>query len=94
MASFRAIEQGFNLDRQTSHGLSAAFDYQGRSLAAMDHFQSSDYAMVAYLPTKGVRTIYSHLGDWFAWLNLPGFLALIVAAFRPKHKSTRQSARL
>lgn len=36
MASFRAIEQGFNLVRHTSQGLSAAFDYQGRRLASMD----------------------------------------------------------
>jgi len=36
MASFRAIEQGINLDRLTSHGLSEAFDYQGRTLAALD----------------------------------------------------------
>lgn len=82
MASFRAIEQGVNLDRQTSHGLSAAFDYQGRRLSAMDHFHTSDYAMIADLPTKGVRTIYSRLGDWFAWLNIAAFLVLIVAAFQ------------
>jgi apolipoprotein N-acyltransferase len=83
MASFRAIEEGVNLDRQTSHGLSAAFDYQGRTLAAMDHFHSSDYSMVADVPTRGVRTIYSRFGDWFAWLTIAGSLALMVAAFRP-----------
>jgi len=83
MASFRAVEQGINLDRQTSNGRSAAFDYQGRTLAAMDHFYSSDYAMTANLPTRGVRTIYSRFGDWFAWLNLGGIFLLIVAAFRP-----------
>jgi apolipoprotein N-acyltransferase len=88
MASFRAIEQGFNLDRQTSHGLSSAFDYQGRVLAAMDHFHSSDYDMVADLPTNGVRTIYSRLGDWFAWLNLAAFVVLIVAAFRNPRRSS------
>jgi apolipoprotein N-acyltransferase len=37
MASFRAIEQGFNLVRHTSPGLSAAFDYEGHELASMDH---------------------------------------------------------
>ena len=47
MASFRAIEQGVNFDRQTSDGLSAAFDYQGRSLSAMDHFHNTDYVMIA-----------------------------------------------
>jgi apolipoprotein N-acyltransferase len=68
MASFRAIEQGFHLIRHTSQGLSAAFDYQGRRLAAMDHFQTAEYSMVSEVPTKGTRTIYSVLGDWFAWV--------------------------
>jgi apolipoprotein N-acyltransferase len=80
MAGFRAIEEGVNLDRQTSHGLSDAFDYQGRTLAATDYYHSSDYAMVADLPTRGVRTIYSRFGDWFAWLNLAAIPALIITA--------------
>ena len=68
MASFRAIEQGFHLIRQTSQGLSAAYDYQGRRLAAMDHYQTAEYDMVSEVPTKGTRTIYSVLRDWFAWV--------------------------
>jgi apolipoprotein N-acyltransferase len=82
MASFRAMEEGVNLDRQTSHGLSEAFDYQGRTLAAMDYYHSNDHAMVAYLPTRGVRTVYSRFGDWFAWLNIAVALVLTIAAFR------------
>jgi apolipoprotein N-acyltransferase len=46
MANFRALEQGVNLIRQTSRGLSAAFDYQGCRLAAIDHFQTADFAMI------------------------------------------------
>lgn len=78
MASFRAIEQGFNLIRHTSQGLSAAFDYQGRRIAAMDDYQTADQAMVSYVPTRGVRTIYSRLGDWFAWFCLLGLVLLAV----------------
>jgi apolipoprotein N-acyltransferase len=84
MVSFRAIEQGFNLIRQTSQGLSAAFDYQGRRLAAMDHYQTADYAMVSEVPTRGVRTIYSRLGDWFAWVCLAGLASLTVMSLRKK----------
>ena len=84
MVSFRAVEQGFNLIRQTSQGLSAAFDYQGRRLAAMDHYQTTDYAMVSEVPTRGVRTIYSRLGDWFAWLCLAGLAWLTVVSLRTK----------
>jgi apolipoprotein N-acyltransferase len=83
MAGFRAIEEGINLDRQTSHGLSEAFDYQGRTLAVSDYFHSGDYSMVADIPTRGVRTIYSRFGNWFAWLTTAASLALIVMAFRP-----------
>jgi apolipoprotein N-acyltransferase len=77
MSSFRAIEQGVNLIRHTSQGLSAAFDYQGRRLAAMDHYQTTDYVMISEVPTSGVRTIYSRLGDWFAWVCMAGLLLLI-----------------
>jgi apolipoprotein N-acyltransferase len=84
MASLRAVEQGFNLIRQTSQGLSAAFDYQGRRLAAMDHYQTTDYAMVSEVPTRGVRTIYSLLGDWFAWVCLAGLAWLTAVSWRKK----------
>lgn len=85
MASFRAIEQGFNLIRQTSQGLSAAFDYQGRQLASMDDYHTTDYAMISEVPTKGVRTIYSRLGDWFAWVCLAGLVLLMAQSLRRKH---------
>jgi apolipoprotein N-acyltransferase len=70
MASFRAIEQGVNLVRQTTDGLSAAYDYQGRVLAAVDYFHSPDHAMIAQVPIQGTDTIYSRIGDLFAWMCL------------------------
>jgi len=91
MASFRAIEQGFNLIRQTSFGLSAAYDYQGRQLAAMDHYQTTDYAMISEVPTRGVRTIYSRFGDWFAWVCAVGLASLTTISIRsPNSRSARQ----
>jgi apolipoprotein N-acyltransferase len=80
MASFRAVEQGFNLVRHTSQGFSAAYDYQGRQLAAMDHYRAADLALVSQVPTRGVRTLYSRLGDWFGWLCLAGVLGMLVRA--------------
>jgi apolipoprotein N-acyltransferase len=82
MASFRAIEQGFNLVRQTSGGLSAAFDYQGRRLAAVDDPRGAGPAMVSEVPTEGTRTIYSRLGNWFAWLNMAALLILLGMSLR------------
>jgi apolipoprotein N-acyltransferase len=82
MASFRAIEQGFNLVRHTSQGLSAAFDYQGRQIAAMDHYVTTDRVLVSQVPTHGVRTLYSIFGDWFAWICAVGVVALILIALK------------
>jgi apolipoprotein N-acyltransferase len=85
MASFRAIELGVNLVRQTSEGLSAAYDYQGRVLAAMDHYHTKDHVMVAQVPTAGVRTVYSRVGDVFAWLCCGAVVVLAAKAFaRPR----------
>jgi len=51
----------------------------------MDDYQTTDYAMVSYVPTRSVRTIYSWLGDWFAWTCLVGLVLLPVQALRAKH---------
>lgn len=82
MASFRAIEQGVNLIRHTSLGRSAAFDYEGRVLATMDHYTAEDRVLVSQVPTRGTRTPYALLGDWFAWLSIVGLAALAVTAAR------------
>jgi apolipoprotein N-acyltransferase len=84
MASFRAIEQGFNLVRHTSQGLSAAFDYQGRQLASMDHYVTTDRVLVAQVPTRGTRTVYALLGDWFAWACFVGLAAIIISGVKSR----------
>lgn len=84
MASFRAIEEGFNLVRHTSQGLSAAFDYQGRQLASMDHYLTTDRVLVAQVPTQGTRTLYALLGDWFAWICLLGLAGVISMGIRSR----------
>jgi apolipoprotein N-acyltransferase len=83
MAVFRAVEQGFNMVRHANQGLSIATDYQGRVRATMDHFETaSDRVMVAQLPTKGVRTLYSRVGDLFAYLAVAGLTLLALVAAR------------
>ena len=83
MASFRGIENGFSIVRATGNGLSVAFDYQGRTLAAAD-YSTTKQAMVAHVPTQGVKTIYAAAGDFFAWLSIVGFVMLVgVALIRP-----------
>jgi apolipoprotein N-acyltransferase len=83
MASFRGIENGFSIVRATGNGLSAAFDYQGRTLSLSD-YSTTKQAMISYVPTQGVKTIYSVIGDLFAWLSIVGFVSLVgLALFRP-----------
>lgn len=77
MSTFRAIENGYSLVRPTSNGLSLAVDYEGRVVGAADFFTSDQQVVVATLPMHGVYTIYSTIGDLFAWLSIGGLLALI-----------------
>lgn len=82
MARFRAIENGASLIRPTSNGLSLAVDYQGRTLAHMDHFTAENHVMMAHVPIRGTSTLYATIGDLFAWLCGMGLALLLVAAFR------------
>jgi apolipoprotein N-acyltransferase len=75
MSSLRAIENGFSMVRSTKDGLSAAFDYQGRLVASLDEFKTGKKIMLADLPTKGTQTLYTLIGDLFAWLCLIGIIA-------------------
>jgi apolipoprotein N-acyltransferase len=77
MAAFRAIEEGLNLVRHTSGGLSMATDAKGRVLARMDHYTSTERAMVSVVPTRGTRTLYSRAGDVFPICCLIALAALV-----------------
>jgi apolipoprotein N-acyltransferase len=90
IATFRAIENGFSLVRQTSKGLSMAVDYEGRVLSASDYFSTDQQIMVAYVPMHGVHTIYATIGDLFAWLCIIGLLALTALSIIQSRK--RRSA--
>jgi len=87
MASFRGIEQGFNQIRAASNGVSEAYDYKGHRLAAMDDSLVDTRSIVAYVPVRGVRTVYSILGDWFAWLCLAGLLTLVLLSLNKNKKN-------
>ncbi len=82
IASFRPIEQGFNLVRQGSNGLSAAFDRQGRRVSMMDAYHSPDLALVSEVPIEGSRTLYSVCGDWFPALCVFGLGLLLFRGWK------------
>jgi apolipoprotein N-acyltransferase len=96
MASYRAIENGFSMIRPTGNGLSAVIDYRGRVLASADHFSNSSGIMLASLPVQGVKTVYSQIGDVFAYGCVAGLILLLAGTlFRREHaavEAARQSA--
>jgi apolipoprotein N-acyltransferase len=74
--TFRAIENGFSLVRQTSNGLAIVVDYEGRVLASSDYFSTSDQVMIASVPAQGTQTIYALVGDLFAQLCIAALLIM------------------
>lgn len=76
MASFRGIEQGAQVVRATGHGLSAAYDYQGRTLSAKDANVTDEQITISDVPVRGVTTFYGRAGDLFAWLCLAGLAGM------------------
>lgn len=85
--TFRAVENGFSLVRCTYEGLTMAVDFQGRVLTATDDFRNKEPVIISDVPMKGVTTIYSKIGDLFAWLCCAGFVIVIVCALRQRKKA-------
>ena len=82
----RAVENGFSMVRQVSSGSSMAADPWGRLLGQQDYFRTADRLMIVDVPTRGTRTLYGLLGDWFAWAGaaLAVLLVVLGIAARPK----------
>jgi len=69
ISMFRAVENGCSMLRTTLEGLTMGADYQGRVLSQIDFYNTlNNRSIITELPVKGVKTIYSVTGDWFAWL--------------------------
>src|SRR5262249_39040514 len=77
MARFRAMENGFSLVRPVAKSISLAVNPYGQILARVDYFRGDAGALVAEVPTEGTRTLYSSIGDCFAWLSIVAILSLI-----------------
>lgn len=76
--SFRAIENGFSLVRPNpNNGLAASFDYQGRVLSSIDYSRTPNEIMISDVPLKGISTLYTLIGDTFAWLCTLGIIIMI-----------------
>ena len=76
MAAFRAVEQGHSILRSTRFGLSAAITPYGEMASQMSSFDRNNKIMIAHLPAKGIRTVYSIIGDSFIYICF-GLLTII-----------------
>jgi apolipoprotein N-acyltransferase len=73
----RTIENGFSLVRPTQEGITVAVDFNGSILNQMDSADLSDGIMYADVPTEGVNTIYTYIGDVLGWICVVGFLGFL-----------------
>lgn len=93
MAIYRAIENGITHVRQEDNGLSIVVDPYGRVSATMDHFTSSERVMVSQVPILSTFTLYSYIGDLFAWLAIAGFVGITIwVAVRGRRRAQGQTA--
>lgn len=76
VASIRGIENGFNMVRSVFKGFSASFNYKGQLISSNDFFMTDEVVLYSDVPVKGQKTIYSFLGDYFAWLCIVFFLSM------------------
>jgi apolipoprotein N-acyltransferase len=77
MYSLRAVENGFNMIRPVYNGYSYAVDANGKLLTSMDSDLTDTGIMYAKVPTQGVNTLYSKIGDLLGWICVIGFLGFL-----------------
>jgi apolipoprotein N-acyltransferase len=80
MASFRAIENGAALIRQTDEGLSIVVDGYGRTLATGEGLADTGNYILAEVPTSGPATFYPMIGDVVGILATIGLVAILIYA--------------
>jgi apolipoprotein N-acyltransferase len=88
MAVPRAVENGMAVIRPARQGTSLAVDDQGRLLAYKpDYFTGDDHTMIVNVPIRGTRTLYTIVGDSFAYLSAAGFAVVAAAALLRRRAS-------
>jgi apolipoprotein N-acyltransferase len=92
MYSLRAVENGFSMVRPVYNGYSYAVNYNGKLLAGMDSDNTDTGIMYADVPTKGVNTIYTRIGDLLGWICVVGLLGFIPLNIILHIKEKREAA--
>jgi len=89
-APFRAVENGTALVRPTRNGISLATDALGRTVGQKsDYFTGDEYTLVTSVPIEGRDTVYSVVGDTFAYACAAGLVVLAGWAVRRRMASQK-----
>ncbi|MFZ0141137.1 MAG: nitrilase-related carbon-nitrogen hydrolase [Aeromicrobium sp.] len=87
-APFRAVENGTALVRPTRKGISLATDSLGRTVGQKsDYFTGDDHTLVTSVPIRGRETVYSVVGDAFAYACAAGLVVMSGWAVRRRMAS-------
>lgn len=87
MSIFRAIENGVSMVKCTGGGLSISVDPYGRIVKSSDYYNPGREQMISCLPAKGVKTIYSTIGDAFARGCVLGSVIISIWGFFLKRRT-------
>jgi apolipoprotein N-acyltransferase len=85
MATFRAVENGVSIFRQTGQGVSSAIDVFGKEVSRVDMFAENGTGVpgsqMVEMQIGSVNTLYSTLGDALGNVMLLGFVGLLIGLF-------------
>ena len=91
MAVLRAVENGFALARSARNGLLTLSDNRGRILAEVATVPGRFVSITAKVNVPREKTFYSQTGDWFAWICVAIFVALLASRFLPRPSSSLET---
>ena len=92
MAVMRGVESGFTIVRAAKQGLLTVSDDRGRILAQRDAATVRFASLLATAPVHHDDTLYDRWGDWFAWLNVAGLIALVLSRGKLRSKLWRRES--
>ena len=71
--------------RPDAKGISLAVDALGRELARGQYYSTDRLDVVAMMPVQTVPTLYSRVGDVFAWLAIAALVGIVVRGIVARH---------
>ncbi|HRI22074.1 MAG TPA: nitrilase-related carbon-nitrogen hydrolase [Panacibacter sp.] len=87
MAVLRAVENGCALVRTARQGRLTISDYSGKVLYETSCENNQAASLIGKINLTATQTIYSHFGNWFAYLNLIAALYFLMIFLFNKRKA-------